>query len=149
MAGRRQGDLLQDQDDLERRQEKVERSMQAIVPIAVTTFVNGWRNIGGGGGVNQDARYWRDGLGIIHVDGMVDKNGGNWVGNETIFTLPAGFRPLKNLTFTSAMSSNGFTVHNVGHIDVLSSGAVGVGLQGGAANPVSFASLAGISFVTF
>lgn len=132
-----QGDL----DEIARHWEVV------TTPKAATGFVNGWRNVLGGGGANQDARYWRDRNNIVHIEGMVDKNGGNWVAAEPIFTLDAGFRPAKNQTFPSAMSSNGFAVHNVGHIDVLSSGIVQVGFQGGAANPVSMASLAGISFV--
>lgn len=115
-------------------------------PVTPAMFSAPWRNIAGGGGANNDCHYWRDSNGIVHIHGTVDKNGGNWIANELIFTLPGGFRPIKNETFASAMSSNGFTVHNVGHIDVLASGAVNVGLQGGTANPVSFASLAGISF---
>ena len=52
------------------------------------TFATNWGNYGGS---YNTAGYYRDGDGIVYLRGLV--TGGSYGSNETLFTLPAGFRP--------------------------------------------------------
>jgi len=50
------------------------------------TFQNSWGNYGSG---FPPATYWKDAMGIVHLEGLVSLG----TINTTIFTLPAGYRP--------------------------------------------------------
>jgi hypothetical protein len=83
---------------------------------------------------------------VVHLRGLIDKQGGNWVAGEPMFTLPAGYRPLPGTALVFPVLVAGSSgAHSVGRIDILDSG--GVVLQvAGVANPVVSLSLAGIQF---
>ena len=61
-------------------------------------FDGAWANFGGS---NEQARYWRDYTGIVHIGGIV-KSGA--IGTS-IFTLPGGYRPQYAMIY--AVASNG------------------------------------------
>lgn len=94
-------------------------------------FTNAWVNFDGGWG---PAAFWRDPLGIVHLRGLI-KNG--TVG-QPVFTLPPGFRPAVNETFSTI--SNGA----VGRVDVTTDGLVTA--QAPSSN--IYVSLSGLTFRT-
>lgn len=96
------------------------------------TFANSWVNYDAG--TNAQAGYWKDFLGIVHLKGLV-KDGS--AVPTSVFTLPAGYRPLGHESFAVA-SSAGY-----GRIDVLSTGVVNI-----AVGSTTWTSLSGITFRT-
>lgn len=95
-------------------------------------FENSWVNYAAG---TQVAGYWRDPLGIVHLQGMI-KSG--TVGNAA-FTLPPGFRPVTGTEVFGTVSNGA-----IGRVDVTTGGAV---------TPVSpssnvYVSLSGMTFRT-
>ncbi len=76
------------------------------------TYQNSWTTLDGA--IYHAARYYKDTLGTVHLSGLV-KDGTTGV---PIFTLPAGYRPLKQLIYM--VISNGA----VGRLDILPTGAV-------------------------
>lgn len=81
----------------------------AIGPQPATTWVSPtlnspWTNYGGGW---QPARYNRDAMGTVFVEGLVAG------GTGTVFTLPVGFRPAQNLIF-STVANQAFARLDVG-----------------------------------
>lgn len=87
-------------------------------------FAGAWVNFGAPW---QAARFFKDTLGIVHVQGLV-KNGA--AAPSTVFTLPAGYRPPADLIFASEAAAV------YARLNVLASGVVQYG-TGGAA-PGSF-----------
>ena len=59
------------------------------------TLENSWVNTTGLG--LQDARYMKDSLGMVHIQGSVTAGSAN----TTVFTLPEGYRPAAALTWAS------------------------------------------------
>jgi hypothetical protein len=59
----------------------------------VGAFSNGWSNVGG---AYVMARYRKDGMGFVHIEGSLT---GGTIGNLAAFTLPVGYRPAARLTF--------------------------------------------------
>jgi hypothetical protein len=53
-------------------------------------FENGWTNFGTSW---SEAGFFKDGLGFVHLKGTISSG----TLNTTAFTLPAGYRPAKNL----------------------------------------------------
>ena len=83
--------------------------------------------------------------------GLATKSG-NWIASETVFTLPAGYRP-KDLSPVSnyialGAESKGGTVSAQAQININPAGTVTIGERGGGANPVAWLSLDGIEFDT-
>lgn len=78
----------------------------------VPTFTNSWINYDTT--VFQAAGYMKDSLGFVHLRGLV-KNG---TVSSAIFTLPAGYRPLKQLLFSAVINGS------AGRIDIMPSGVV-------------------------
>ena len=76
-------------------------------------FENSWVNFSPPG--HNPAGYFRDKNGIVHLRGVVC----NGVINESIFTLPAGYRPAYREVYAVLTSPN-----NIGRCDILASGAV-------------------------
>lgn len=107
------------------------------------TYSNGWRDYNGGGAPWGTGGYRKDASGYVHLHGLLDKNGGNWVAGEVMFTLPAGYRPGQQELFSPRMGGGG---ENNGRCDLTTAGQFTV-VAGGLANPVNFVSLAGISFL--
>jgi hypothetical protein len=83
---------------------------------------------------------------VVYLRGLIDKQGGDWIGGEVMFTLPPGYRPLRGtaLVFPALVVGGGGT-HSAGRVDIYDSGRV-VLQVGGVANPVIWLSLAGIQF---
>jgi hypothetical protein len=73
----------------------------SIVIEAVTapTLLNSWANFGGG---TSPAGFWKDPTGIVHLTGAV-KSGTMGV---SIFTLPAGYRPLSGQSYFPIVSNS-------------------------------------------
>jgi len=98
-------------------------------------FQSSWVNFDPNGAPNgRDARFTLDSLGWVVLDGLV--TGGTPGSTSIIFTLPAGFRPLRRLKF--AVVSNEL----FGEVVIRDTGAVNA-LVGSGVN----LSLAGIRFV--
>jgi len=55
---------------------------------AITTWANGWGNYGSG---YPTGAYWKDALGIVHLEGLVSAPPSGL--NVSIFQLPVGYRP--------------------------------------------------------
>ena len=56
-----------------------------------STYLNGWRHYLGGNGVDSPALWRREGD-YVAFTGVVDKNGGNFVGGENMLQLPPEMR---------------------------------------------------------
>jgi hypothetical protein len=89
----------------------------SAVPIDTVTapsLVNDWTDTGGG---NAVAGYWKDALGIVHIQGMI--TGGS---TSTAFTLPSGYRPPANVSFQGgnniAITSAGVFLIQTGNTNV-------------------------------
>jgi hypothetical protein len=121
-------DFIKQQFPLSRKNLKVE-SPTGIGDTGAPVFQNSWVNYDTA--AYQVARYWRDPVGIVHIEGLV-KDG---TIATTIFALPAGYRPAKALIFAVDTNSG----H--GRLDVTAAGLV-IATSGGN----TYYSLAGISF---
>ncbi len=106
----------------------------------VLTFSNGWRQYLGGSAFGVPTAY-RDVGGFIHLEGLLDKNGGNWVASEVMSTLPVGFRPKVRIIAHIYVN----TFNSDARIDVDTNGQV-LMMVGGTSNPVGYLNLSGISF---
>ncbi|WGU94626.1 hypothetical protein QJQ58_29790 [Paenibacillus dendritiformis] len=112
-------DLVQEMGDIGRRLSVVENQKaekDALPPQWITpTLLNGWTLSSNG---VFPARYYKDGVGIVHVNGIV--TGG---ATETVvFRLPAGYRP-KTTIRTPSIIMSGTNVF-IAYLDVKSSGDV-------------------------
>ncbi|WP_025679086.1 hypothetical protein [Paenibacillus massiliensis] len=96
------------------------------------TLLNGWINYGS---VDSPAGYYRDSLGVVHLQGLV-KNG-----TSVVFRLPYGYRPAGQLNFASIGSVG--ASESIARVSIRSNGDVL--LTFGAAS--TFLSLSGISFL--
>ena len=94
------------------------------------TLLNSWANKGSG---YQDARYWRDGSFIVHLDGYIAS--GTSIATD-IFQLDAGFRPAAAVVFPV------YTATGFGAVQINASGVV-TGISGSTAG----LSLSGITFI--
>ncbi|MCK9273006.1 hypothetical protein M0P65_05660 [Candidatus Gracilibacteria bacterium] len=77
-------------------------------------LLNGWVNYGG---VASTAGYYKDGLGIVHLKGLV-KNGTIL---QNIFVLPIGYRPLEQLIYSTDSSTGTYVI---GRVDVKTDGSI-------------------------
>lgn len=109
-------------------------------------YTNGWRSYAGGGNDYTPVYFYRDVDGRVYIDGLADKNGGNFVAAETIFVLPEGFRPDRNLIFSVESAGNAGTAFGTCQVRVDKTGVVKIGDRGGPASPVTWVSFAGINF---
>lgn len=96
--------------------------------VGTPTLLGTWANYGGG---YQTAGYYKDGLNIIHLQGLI-KSGAS---GSNIFQLPAGYRPTYRRMFVS-LGNNA-----ISRIDVQADGTV-THMFGDTA----FVTLEGISF---
>ena len=116
---------------------------EASYGLSIPSYVNSWRQYGGTDNDWTPAGYWKGPDGVVHFEGLIDKAGGNWIANDTIFTLPAGFRPRTSGIWTVACHG---TSAADAELRVLQSGVVAIGTRGGIDNPVNCLALAGVSF---
>jgi hypothetical protein len=100
----------------------------------VMTLSNGWVNNAGGYDL---ARYYKDGSGIVHLDGVI-KNG-TYTAGTTLTTLPVGYRPAYNKLFCCPYSGGMYVVQ------VLSTGVVSIFV----APPTSPSVWIGLNGITF
>lgn len=110
--------------------------------IGTITFANGWRVYLGGASTYGYFALYKLGQ-IVYMEGLIDKNGGNFVGGELLFTLPPGYRPLANLVYGPRM--RGGATEAQGKIDFLADGSVTL-TAGAPANPVEWITLTGVHF---
>ena len=96
------------------------------------TLLNGFTNFNVASGTYQIARY-RKINNVVYIEGFI-KGGTN---NQTIFTLPVGFRPSKRLVFSVLINNN-----TIGRIDIEANGNV-IGVL----TNTTWSSLSGISFL--
>lgn len=109
-------------------------------PRQAYSFSNGWRNHGGGAAPHgSNGGFYKDAGGTVHLEGVLDKNGGSWA-VETILTLPVGYRPPNTRLYSPPVSPPALS-----RVDISSAGVVSL-QAGGASNPVNYLSLDGISF---
>lgn len=84
------------------------------------TLQNGWTNYNNAAGTYERARYKKRN-GVVYIEGLIksgtSKNDG---GLTPIFVLPTGFRPQKQLCFTTTSSATGYC----NRIDVYANGVV-------------------------
>jgi hypothetical protein len=66
------------------------------------TFQNSWTNYDASSW--EEAGYMKDSLGFVHVRGFL--KGGTTTPGTTVFTMPAGYRPLKNSYYPGGMNSS-------------------------------------------
>lgn len=109
------------------------RSLGVETPIDVggsgaPAFQNSWVNFGG---TFQGLRFWKDPMGIVHVEGLV-KSG---TVPAVVFNLPVGYRPSNRHVFV--VISNGA----IGRCDVEATGDVSV-----IAGSNVYVALSGINF---
>jgi hypothetical protein len=97
------------------------------------SFQNNWHNYGVG---YNDAGYFKDSMGIVHLKGLVAGVGAAAIFNTTIFTLPEGYRPGARELFVCSTNPN-----VAGRVDVLPDGQVQV-VQGNS----GWLSLDGLTF---
>lgn len=134
-------------DQVQRNFEKIRGQWFSSQPSGwqALSYSNGWRSWNGGAAAPWGtAGYRKDLAGNVHLSGLLDKNGGNWVANELMFTLPAGYRPHQQVMFSPRMQSGGVEVN--GRCDITTAGAFTLVLFGGLANPVGTVAIHGICF---
>jgi hypothetical protein len=108
--------MTRDVTDVQRRVSRLETlETSAITPEAWhnVTYQNSWVDYGLG---NAGAGYWKDVFGIVHLRGAV-KSGTIGAG---IFTLPTGYRPPFNCSFTVTSG----TSPTLGRVDITTAGSV-------------------------
>lgn len=86
-------------------------------------FENSWVNYSAG--THQAARFWKDPMDMVHVEGLV-KNG-TVGGGGVVFTLPAGYRPAAVLIYATDTGTG------YGRVDVAADGKV-TAVSGGNGN---------------
>lgn len=99
---------------------------------SVCTFANGWQNYGGGWAPLSAFKL----SSLIYVTGLITKPGGNFISNEVMFTLPAGYQPTYSHLYSQRMSGGG--VEGDGSINVGNSVTL---RQGAPANPVDWVAI--------
>lgn len=115
-------------------------------PQELTGYLNGWRHYAGTGGQPYSPAVYYKHAGIVHLEGLVDKNGGNYVAFETIAVLPSEYAPAREVIFQVAAA--GGAAFGSAQVRVKRTGVIQIGDVGGPASPVVFVSLAGIHFRT-
>lgn len=105
-------DAVKKEFPLSRKNIKVE-APKKIGAAGEPAFANGWQNFDAVPGF-QNARYWKDAMGIVYVDGLIKLG----TLNLPAFTLPVGYRPAATMIFTQI--TNGA----IGRVDILNTGTV-------------------------
>jgi len=111
----------------------------------VSGFTTPWRHYQGGGTAYGNVRYYKDYLGIVHLEGLAETTG-TPTASTNIFNLPAGYRPQEqSICLCSGNAPSG--THQSVRVDISVTGDVVI------VNPAvtafvaaSWVSLANISF---
>ena len=83
----------------------LEQTYPSEKAVQTPSLLNSWVNFGGG---TQEAAYWKSDDGMVHLQGKI-KSG--TVGGA-VFNLPAGYRPVNQVTF-STVSNGLFAYGNI------------------------------------
>lgn len=102
-----------------------------LAPEAVIapSLINSWANIGA---PYRNAGYWKDGFGMVHLQGAIKTGAGNTVA----FILPAGYRPSATVALAPSykVGQNGstcwVTIDSSGNVTCGQGGSTGTGLDG-------------------
>ena len=78
----------------------------------ITAFLNNWVNLGG---TKDTAGYYKDRSGIVRLKGAV----GSGVNGQALFLLPTGYRPAKDVRWTTIAFDG--AAERVGRIDIAAS----------------------------
>lgn len=105
-------DTIKRQFPLGRRHMKIETPTVVGSGAPAPAFQSSWVNYDTA--VWERARFWKDPVGIVHIEGLV-KNGGS---GTIIFTLPVGYRPSHGHIISSPTDTG------VGRLDVQAAGNV-------------------------
>lgn len=123
-----------------------------LLPPTDVTYAAGWANLGA---PYEEVRYYKDLSGLVHLEGYTTRTGAAFAfagAGATIFTLPVGFRPEKNMDFVDRGhdGTRGYPViiRVLPDGSVLVAGASGRGDDGNAATAASgsLISVSGIHF---
>lgn len=120
-----------------------------MAPIRLSTptnlYSNSYRDYNGGADATWDnPYYWKDTSGVVRLRGLVDRTGLNFAAAQTMFTLPAGYRPFKREMFSVVANAVDWV-----RIDIQTNGVVSLESWGSRmTNPISFIPLSGIAFRT-
>lgn len=95
-----------------RRGDPVYADWHEIGTAGEPAFENSWVNFGA---AEESAAYRRDGLGLVHIKGLV-KSG--TVGAVPVFTLPVGFLPAGDIHFATISNDA------IGKLQIFNSGEV-------------------------
>lgn len=98
---------------------------------AMLSLQNGWVAFGG---VYAEPRYYKDGSGVIHVEGLMKS--GTTTSGTVVAVLPVGYRPDKTLMFFTGTNTGPATVEVHSSGNIVASGGFST----------TWTSLAGISF---
>jgi hypothetical protein len=105
-------------------------------------FQNGWQNLSGPPESPASFRKYPDGKVLLR--GILNKGGANWIANETVFTLPVGYRPAYTSHYSVRVFATGTTENN-GRIDIWTDGQIKL-IEGATTNPVGWLNIEGIEF---
>ena len=87
--------LLQDNLNLQIQKQQVQgvtgEQWRIVGATGQPVFTSPWRHYQGGGTAYGTVRFYKDYLGIVHLDGLAETTG--TPGSNLIFSLPAGYRP--------------------------------------------------------
>lgn len=90
-------DELKKQFPLTRRHMSIEPP-HVVSDVGEPAFQGAWANTGA---PHEVARFWKDPMGIVHIEGMITAG----VINTVAFTLPAGYRPRATLRWGTSGNS--------------------------------------------
>jgi hypothetical protein len=107
-------------------------------------FGAGWRAYNGNETWEWAPRVRKKFDGTLEFRGLIDKTGGNFAANETMFTLPDGMKPSDSGFAGSDIFETpmmGATTEGRGQVRIYADGRVQIGTYGGPSNPVGWVSL--------
>lgn len=73
-------------------------------PLKEARYTSPWVDFGGAD--NQTVTYHKDVLGFVRIQGCAKRSAGTAGTNETIFTLPVGYRPDQIYTYAQCANNN-------------------------------------------
>lgn len=94
-------------------------SAMSLEAVTVPSFVNSWL-------ANEDVSFYKDGSGIVHLQGTIS----NGASGSIAFTLPSGYRPTIQRTFSVVDSSNTPTNDKAATVVIGSDGTVTINSAG-------------------
>lgn len=137
----RRDTMFTQDNETEDRLRRAEQSLRSIEPLRAFVFANGWRPYNGGvtpASYGDQVGYYQH-AGRVYFEGVLDKNGGNWILNEVIAMIDIAYAPPAIKLYKPDVRPAGSA-----RIDVHPNGAII--LVAGTTDPVGYLSLDGISY---